>query len=102
MRLESYPSKKLKEAVLKIVKKYLSLEDYHIFIFGSRVTGRGNERSDIDIGIEGTKEVPFEVMGKIRAELEDLPILYKIEIVDFKKVSKDFREVALKHIEVIS
>ncbi|MEW6680626.1 MAG: nucleotidyltransferase domain-containing protein, partial [bacterium] len=67
----------------------------------SRVAGGGNERSDIDIGIEGKEEIPHQKMFHIKEEIENLPILYKIEVVDFKKVSPDFRDVACKDVESI-
>lgn len=101
MRLEHYSVQKLKKQIRKIVGGYLPLESYHLFFFGSRVTGQGDEKSDIDIGIEGPKDVPPEAMSAIREELEQLAILYKIELVDFKRVSPDFRKIALKKIERI-
>ena len=102
MRLEFYPVDKLKKEILEIIGRYLDLNSYRVFFFGSRVMGKGNERSDIDIGIEGPDEIPYEIMARLREEIEDLPTLYKIEIVDFKKVSPDFREVALQQTEIIS
>lgn len=102
MRLEFYPVEKLKNEILELVGRYLDLNSYRIFFFGSRVEGKGNERSDIDVGIEGAEEVPYEIMARIRDDIENLPTLYKIEIVDFKKVSADFREVALQHVELIN
>lgn len=101
MRLEFYPVEKLKNEIMEIIGRYLDLNPYRIFFFGSRVAGKGNERSDIDIGIEGAEEIPYEIMARIRDDIENLPTLYKIEMVDFKKVSADFREVALQHIEFI-
>ena len=101
MRLEHYPVEKLKQEILQIVGQHLDLKDCRLFFFGSRVDGKGNARSDIDIGIEGKREIAIEIMGKIDEELEKLPVLYKIEIVDFKKVPPDFRKVALKAIEPI-
>lgn len=101
MRLENYPVEKLKKEIVTILKKHLNLKSVKIFFFGSRVTGKGDERSDIDIGLEGPQEIPLEIMSKIKEEIEDLPIFYKIEIVDFKKVSPDFYQVAHKKIEMI-
>jgi len=86
---------------LNIIGKHLDVSQYRIFFFGSRVCGGGDERSDIDIGIEGEKEIPLEVMGKIREEIEGLPILYKIDVVDFKRVSSEFRDVAMRKIELL-
>ena len=102
MRLEFYPVDKLKKEILEIIGRYLNLNSYRVFFFGSRVMEKGNERSDIDIGIEGPDEIPYEIMACLREEIEDLPTLYKIEIIDFKKVSPDFREVALQQTEIIS
>lgn len=102
MRLEHYPIEKLKREILQIVGQHLDLEEYHLFFFGSRVNGKGDERSDIDIGIEGKSEISIEIMGKIKEELEKFPVLYKIELVDFKKVPAEFRKVALKAVEPIA
>ena len=86
--------KKLKKEIFNIVGKYLDTSKYKLFFFGSRVSGRGNDRSDIDIGIEGLQEVSSEVMAKIKQGIKNLPMLYIIEIIDFKNVSPDFYKVA--------
>jgi predicted nucleotidyltransferase len=102
MKLEHYPIEKLKSEILMIVGKYLDLNEYKLFFFGSRVNDNGNERSDIDVGIYGPCEVPYEIMFKIKEELNELPILYKIDFVDFSKVSDDFKKIALSKIEIIN
>jgi len=101
MRIEFYSSEKLKKEIVSIIGKYLDLSQHRIFFFGSRVSGKGNERSDIDVGIEGTEEISWQVVAKIKEDNENLPILYKIDIVDFKKVSSDFYSVAKQDIEMI-
>lgn len=102
MRLEKESVEKLKEKTLTIVGKYLDLNEYKVFFFGSRVNGRGDERSDIDIGIEGNEEVPVEKFLEIQEEIDNLSYLYKIEIVDFNKVSDDFRKVSMQKIELLN
>ena len=94
MRIENYSVAKLKKEIAEIVGRHLDLREYKVFFFGSRVSGGGNQYSDIDVGIDGPEEIPYEIMAKIREDAENLSILYKIEIVDFKKVSPDFREVS--------
>ncbi len=101
MKLEHESQDALREKIKKIIGQYLDLEKYRLFFFGSRVSGGGNERSDIDIGIDGPEPVPLKVFSDIKEEIESIPILYKIEIVDFKQVSPDFRQVALKHTETL-
>lgn len=101
MRIEHYPLQKLKKEIIHIISQYLDLSKYRIFFFGSRVAGKGDQYSDIDVGIEGPKEIPFEIMSKMKEDISGLPILYKIEIVDFQKTSSDFREVALSQREYL-
>ena len=101
MKLEYYPVEKLKEDILKILNKYLDLSQYKVFFFGSRVKGNADERADIDIGIEGP-EIPFHIKLEIEEELENLPILYKIDFVDFNNVDEDFKKIAKKYVEYIN
>lgn len=102
MRLEHYNSEKLKQELKEIIEKHLDLSHYAVFFFGSRVTGNGDDRSDIDVGIEGRSTVPSNKLWKIREDIEHLPMLYKIDIVDFLNTSDSFREVAKRKIEYIS
>ena len=101
MKLVHYSEKKLKKEIKKIVGKYLDLKKYKIFFFGSRVKGDNFPRADIDIGIEGPKEIPIEIMAKIEEEISNLSTLYHIDIVDFRNVSDDFYEVAKQKVEMI-
>lgn len=101
MRLEHYSVEKLKKEILSILEKHRELKGCRVFLFGSRIDGSGTERSDIDIGLEGQRVIPLNVLRKVKEELDKIPILYKIDIVDFQDVSNDFREIALKVIEPI-
>lgn len=101
MKLEYYPVEKLKKEIIGIAGKHLDLKKYKIFFFGSRVEGKGTSRSDIDIGIEGREPVSDKALIEIEEEIENLPTLYKIDIVDFRQTAKKFREVAKQHIEII-
>jgi len=103
MRLEYCRADKLKKEILEILGKYLDLSKYKVFFFGSRVSGSGDSRSDIyiGIGIEGL-EIPAYVKLEIEEELENLPILYKIDFVDFNNVSDKFKKVAKEHIKYLN
>ena len=102
MRLEYESAEKLKKDIIKIVGKYIPLDQYRLFFFGSRVKGTNSDRSDIDVGIEGEVPIPWSIMANIEEEIEDLPTLYKIEIVDFRRVPEKFKEVAFQHTELIT
>lgn len=101
MRLEHEKLEQLKSQIKEIVGKRLDLAQYQLFFFGSRVSGRGDEHSDIDIGIEGKEPIPVLTRSEIEEDIENLPILYKIDFVDFKTVSDDFYRIAKQSIEPI-
>jgi len=101
MKLEFYSIEKLKREILEIVGKYLDLNSYRVFFFGSRVKEDNFPRADIDIGIEGQEEIPASVKLEIEENMNKLPTLYKFDIVDFKNVSESFKKEALKHIEYV-
>ena len=101
MRLEFYPLEKLIKEILEIIGEYLDLNSYRVFLFGSRVKGDNFPRADIDIGIKGPKAVPSEIKLEIEERINNLPTLYKFDIVDFKEVSKEFKREASKHIEYV-
>lgn len=101
MHLEFYPIEEFKKQIIEIAGKYLDINSYRIFFFGSRVKGDNFPRADIDIGITGPEEIPIEIKMKIEEELEKLPTLYKVDFIDFKNVSNKFKKEALKYIEYI-
>jgi len=104
MRLERFSEEELKKEILEIVGNSLDLQEYKLFFFGSRAGEgeKGDEHSDIDIGIEGKTIIPAKAMREIKEKIDNLPILYKIEIVDLKDVSEDFYEIAKQNIEEIN
>jgi len=89
------------EAITKIVKKWISYDHYRVFYFGSRADGTAHERSDYDIGIDAGKKISAKVMIEIQEELDQLPTLLKFDWVDFYSVTDDFKQIALKQIEII-
>ena len=101
MRLEHESAEKLKHELLKILGSELDLRQYRVFFFGSRVAGTGTDRSDIDVGIEGPP-IPTEAWFAIQDGIAKLPILYKIDLVEFRRVAQKFRDVAKQHVEALN
>lgn len=91
----------IKREIVKIIKNRLKLPHYKVFLFGSRVTGKASDRSDYDVGIEAKEEIPVSCFFDIKDDIHNLPVLQKIEVVDFRKVGDEFKEVALRHLEVL-
>ena len=90
----------LKDEIRKIVGKHLD-NSYRAFFFGSRVKGNNSERADIDLGIKGSKKIPIEKKFAILDDLDEIPTLYKFDLVDFQTTEKSFAKEALKYTEEI-
>jgi uncharacterized protein len=68
-----------------------------IFLFGSRADGIFQRGSDYDIGISGLDEKLFLKLKNILLDEADESIIpYRVDIVNFDKVSEDFRKQALR------
>lgn len=102
MKLEHISQNWLEKEIIKVFSKYLNFDKYKIFFFGSRVSGNSNERSDIDVGILGPCRVPSEKWLDIQEEIENIPTLYTIDVVDFQRVSERFKKAVYENIEFIS
>ena len=99
MKLEYVSQEELQKQIKNIFGRYFPDEKYRLFFFGSRVKGDNSLRSDIDLGVEGENQLPPKLKLEIEDELQNLPILYKIDLVDFSKVSDGFKNKALKSAE---
>jgi predicted nucleotidyltransferase len=77
------------------------LQGHKVFLYGSRVQGNARPRSDFDIGIWGEKPLPLKAFYKLEDMMEELPTLYKIDLVDLNRTSAKFQEQALKYVETL-
>ena len=102
MHLHHYKIDKLSKDLKRIVYDQIDIDKFKLFYFGSRVAGNHFERSDIDVGIEGSTPIDVHKLNNIKDKVEELPILYTIDIVDFSKVPKRFHTIASKHKEYIN
>jgi predicted nucleotidyltransferase len=81
-----------------IVLKHIDVQNYKVFLFGSRAVGNVSKFSDLDIGIMGTKPLDPRTIFEIEHELEESLVPYKVDIVDFFNVDEAFKKMALKKI----
>lgn len=83
---------KIKECVLF----YLGGEEISVALFGSMAGGTVHGSSDVDIAIIPRGKWDHGKLVLLRERIEGLNVPYRVEIVDFSKVSDDFRSLALK------
>ncbi len=95
-------SSEIIRSAVEIIRRRMPAKiTYRIFLFGSRAVGRATERSDYDIGIEADEALPVGLILEMEEELDGLPDLHKIDVVDFHQVSEEFRQVAKQQIKVL-
>jgi len=80
----------------KIIRKYLS-PDYKIYLFGSWVNKEARSNSDLDIAIMGNKKIDWSIMAKLLNDVDDIPTLRGIDIVDLNSTSEEFRRNVLAY-----
>lgn len=64
----------------------------YVFIYGSRARGDFKNNSDIDLGVRFSGADGKNIL-KIKSALDDLPLIYEIDILDEKEIEKgNFRD----------
>jgi predicted nucleotidyltransferase len=86
--------------VKEIVLKRVPLDDYAVFLFGSRAVGNNHSMSDIDIGVWGDKPLSVIIKLDLEEKLQESIVPFKIDLIDFFEVSKEFKHYALEKIDV--
>jgi len=65
-----------------------------LFVFGSFARGDQRAGSDLDLGIEWRVPHSPSLFRELCADVEKLPTIRKIDLVDFSRVSPQWKEVA--------
>ena len=88
------------DIVKQIVLKHIPKDNFAVFLFGSRAVGNAKPLSDIDIGILGLEPLPIIIKADLETALEESIVPYKIDLIDFYQVDKDFKKEALITIQI--
>jgi len=90
-------SYQLDSNVAEKLKLFFSQFDYidKVVIFGSRAKHNANPKSDIDLCIYSLEMTAKEFI-KLKIELDELPILYKIDIVHFESSNDELKKNIVK------
>jgi len=82
-----------------IVLRHIETDKYAVFLYGSAVNNLLNAH-DFDIGVIGKNKFPDKSKYEILNEVEESIIPFDVDIKDFREAKTDFKEIALKEIEV--
>ncbi|OGC51682.1 hypothetical protein A2982_03355 [candidate division WWE3 bacterium RIFCSPLOWO2_01_FULL_39_13] len=91
MQIDFIDQNKLRRQIKSIIKSSLG-PSYRVYFFGSRVKGNNLERSDIDIAIGGPQKVSASKRLDLQDQIDNLPYLYKFDIVDLNSMPKEFSQ----------
>jgi predicted nucleotidyltransferase len=94
----------LEKKYLSIIKKIfldtLPLNEYNIFLFGSRAERNHRRRSDADVGVFGKTKLPPLLKAILEEKLDNANVPYRVDIIDFNETNDYFKKEALKKIVV--
>ncbi|WP_027358970.1 nucleotidyltransferase family protein [Desulforegula conservatrix] len=82
-----------------LIKRILSetIPEYSVWAFGSRVNGRPQKFSDLDLALVSNGKIDWRIVERLKDAFSesDLPIM--IDVVDFNSVSENFRKLILEN-----
>jgi len=67
-----------------------------VYFFGSRATGEARHHSDVDVAVDARGELPRYVLAELREALEESTIPYRVDVVDLRDASLEFRQKVLR------
>lgn len=87
------------EIVLGILAKYVP--EHEIWAFGSRVEGTPKKYSDLDLVIKTDSKLADGIMANLRNAFSESSLPFKVDIVDWSRISDNFRNIILKRYEIV-
>ena len=92
-------NEEIENKIKKILEKELWKKDFSYFLFWSRVKWNYRKNSDYDIWIFWNKKIDFRKYIQLKRYLND-NINFPVDLVDFNRVSNDFKNLAIKNIKI--
>lgn len=69
--------------------------------FGSRVGGKPKDYSDLDLALVGAAKLDASIMESLREAFEDSDIPFRVDILDWHSISKEFQKVIQDKYEIL-
>jgi type I restriction enzyme S subunit len=80
---------------LKIVLDILGrqIPDREVWAFGSRVTWKAKDYSDLDLAVISDKPLGYKLLGALKDDFAESDLPFKVDVVDWATTSESFREI---------
>jgi len=85
--------------IKRILAKYLP--ECEVRAFGSRVSWTAKPHSDLDLVVVGREKLSRKVLTSIKSEFEESAIPITVDVLDWHRISPEFRENIEKEYETI-
>lgn len=72
-----------------------------VWAFGSRVTGKARQYSDLDLAIGGDRPLPYTVLAELENDFSESDLGFRVDVVDWAAVSNEFKTVVGKRMELL-
>lgn len=92
----------LEDKYIKFIKTTVAevLPDAEIFIYGSRVQGKAQKYSDVDIALKGI--ISFKDLLRLKVLFEDSTFPYKVDIIDLDSIKPEFYRIIKQDLHKIN
>ena len=77
---------KIKQKIIAVISALMP--DVKIYLFGSRARGTNKPMADIDIALDGGKELSRADVDEIKSMFKESNIMYVIDVVDFYSITE--------------
>jgi len=74
---------------------------FEVRAFGSRVSGTAKPYSDLDLVVMSQTKLPREVLYGLRDDFEESELPYRIDLLDWNRLSPEFKQAILSDSEVL-
>ncbi|MBF0312279.1 MAG: nucleotidyltransferase domain-containing protein [Oligoflexia bacterium] len=77
--------------IINTIKKYFP--SAKIMAFGSRIRSDHKKFSDLDLCLNDSIPLPLAKWCKLEEEFSNSNLLYKVDLCDWHRISKDFQQI---------
>ena len=85
--------------VRDILRKHVPSAE--VRVFGSRITGKTKNHSDLDLVIVGKTAVDSPVLSMLKTDFEESDLPFRVDILDWHSISERFQKKILEKYEVL-
>ena len=82
-----------REEIVQIINSVAADEVTEIILFGSRARNQSRESSDYDIAVKAAAALSGRKLYEIKDKLEESNIPFKVDEVDYAKISPELKEI---------